>query len=128
MDKITKQWLDFAKEDLKDAEILFRAKSYRGSSWHCHQAIEKILKAIIIQKGKRLRKIHDLIELLRDTKIKLPEDLMSFVEELDLFYLPPRYPDFYEQMKKKYRFKNIQRVLKLTKALFLWLKNYLNQK
>lgn len=126
--KQSKKWFEFAKGDLRDAGILFKKKSYRGCSWHCHQSIEKFLKAIIIEKGKRPRKIHDLVELLKDAKIKLPEDLMSFVEELDLYYLPPRYPDLYEQMKKKYRYKNIQRVLKLTKSLFLWLRNYLNQK
>jgi len=103
-------------------------KSYRGTSWHCHQAIEKILKAVIIKRGKRPRKIHDLVELLKDTKIKLPENLVGFVEELDLYYLPLRYPDIYEQMRKKYHLKNIQRIFKFTKTLFLWLKNYLNQK
>jgi HEPN domain-containing protein len=128
MKKIVQNWIEFAKEDLRNAQILFEKKSFKGCSWHCHQAIEKILKAIIIQKGKRPRKIHDLIELLKDTKIKLPEDLMNFLEELNLHYLPPRYPDVYEQMKKIYRPKNIQRVLKLTKTLFLWLKNYLDQK
>jgi HEPN domain-containing protein len=128
MKKITQKWFEFAKQDLKDAEILFNQKSYRGCSWHCHQAIEKILKAIIIEKGGRPRKIHDLIELLRETEIKLPEDLMNFIEELNLFYLPPRYPDIYEEVKKIYRSKNIQRIFKLTKTLFLWLRNYLNRK
>jgi len=128
MKKVIKNWVEFAKQDLKDAEFLFTQRSYRSSSWFCHQAIEKILKAIIIQKGKRPRKIHDLVELLKDTGIKLPEDLMDFLEELNIYYLPPRYPDVYPQMKKIYRSHNIQRVLKLSKTLFLWLKNYLNQK
>jgi len=128
MKKLTKKWIEFARRDLKDAEILFKAKSYRGCSWHCHRAIEKILKAIILKKGKRPRKIHDLVELLKDAEIKLPEDLLNFIEELDLFYLLPRYPDVYEQMKKIYRPQNIKKVFKLTKTLFSWLKNYLNQK
>lgn len=124
--EIIKQWLKFAEQDLRDAEILFEQKSYQNSSWHCHQAIEKILKSIILNKERKSRKIHDLIELLKETEIKLPEDLLSFLEELNLHYLPPRYPDSYEQMKRIYQPKNIQRVLKLTKVLFLWLKNYLN--
>jgi len=128
VEKIIKSWLTFAQQDLKDAEILFIQKSYRGTSWHCHQAIEKILKAILIKKGKSPGKIHDLVDLLKDTKIKLPEDLMSFLEELNLHYFPPRYPDVYEQMKKIYHSKNIERVLKLTRTLFLWLRNYLSQK
>lgn len=128
MNEITKRWLDFAEQDLKDAQILFDKKSYRSCSWHCHQAIEKVLKAIIIQKDKRPSKIHDLVELLRKTNIKLPESLQTFLEELNLHYLPPRYPDVYQQMKRIYQPKNIQKVLKLTKTLFLWLRNYLNQK
>lgn len=128
MKKTTERWVEFAKRDLKDAEILFSQKSYPGASWHCHQAIEKLLKAIIIEQGKRPRKIHDLIELLKETGIKLPEELMNFIEELDLFYLPPRYPDIYEQMKRIYRPKNIQRIFKLTQTLFLWLRNHLNKK
>ncbi len=123
--ELIKEWVKFAENDLKDAEILFDQKSYQNSSWHCHQAIEKILKAIILKQEKRIRKIHDLIELLRETGIKLPEELQSFLEELNLYYLPPRYPDFAEQMKGIYRSKNIKKVLKLTKPLFQWLKNYL---
>ncbi|MFQ6049461.1 MAG: HEPN domain-containing protein [Candidatus Paceibacterales bacterium] len=125
--KVVKQWLEFANQDLKDAEILFDQKSYRGCSWHCHQAIEKILKAIIIKKGKRPKKIHDLIDLSKETEIKLPENLQDFLEELNLHYLPSRYPDLYKQMRKIYLPKNIQRVLKLTKTLFIWLRNYLNR-
>ena len=126
--KIAKQWLEFARDDLKIAEILFRNKSYKGCSWHCHQAVEKILKVIIIKKNKRPRKIHDLIELSKETEIKFPENFQSFLEELNLHYLPTRYPDVYPRMKKLYLPKNIKRVLKLTKTLFLWLKSYLNQK
>jgi HEPN domain-containing protein len=126
MKKITKKWLEFAKEDLKNAKILLKEKSYRGSSWHCHQAIEKILKAVIIEKRKRAKKIHDLVKLLEDSGIKLPEDLLSFLEELNLHYLPSRYPDIYDQLKEIYRPKNIQKVFKLTKVLFLWLRNHLN--
>lgn len=55
MQESSKKWLNFAKEDLKDAEILFKAKSYKNSTWHCHQAIEKLLKAIILAKGKNIR-------------------------------------------------------------------------
>jgi len=128
MEDVTKKWLEFAKNDLRDAEILFEHKSYKGCSWHCHQSIEKILKAIIVEQGKRPFKIHDLIKLSEDAKVKLPEELQRFLEELNFHYLPPRYPDIYKEMKKIYRSKNIQRVLKLSKILFLWLKNYINRR
>lgn len=126
--KITKKWIEYSKTDLKAAKVLFDKKLYETCAWHCHQAIEKILKAIIDSENKHIPKIHDLVELLRIAKIQLPGDLMDFIEELNLYYLPPRYPDFYEEMKKIYRPKNMQRILKLTKILFLWLRNYLNHK
>jgi len=125
--KISKQWAEYAKSDFESAKVLFNGKKYKECAWHCHQSVEKLLKAILIKQNKRPRKIHDLIELLIETKIKLPEELMNLIEELNFHYLPPRYPDFYEQIKKIYSFKNIKNVLELTKILFLWLKNYLNQ-
>jgi HEPN domain-containing protein len=85
MKEITKAWFEFAKQDLKDAEILLKNRSTKGCVWHCHQAIEKILKAIIIEKGKRPRKIHDLIELLKEANVKLPKELSNFIEGLNFF-------------------------------------------
>jgi predicted nucleotidyltransferase len=54
--------------------------------------------------------------------------LLNFIEELNLYYLPPRYPDLYEQIKNYYSLKNMKKVFKLDKTLFLWLRNYPSQK
>lgn len=53
MSSIYNEWLWYAKSDLKNAGILFENKSYKDSVWYCHQAIEKLLKAIIINQGKK---------------------------------------------------------------------------
>ena len=125
--KISKQWAEYAKSDFDSAQVLLNGKQYKECAWHCHQSIEKLLKEILIKQNKRPRKIHDLTELLREAKITLPAELLNLLEELNFHYLPSRYPDFYEQIKKLYSFKNIKNVLELTRTLFLWLKNYLNQ-
>ena len=49
MNQIAKEWLEFAKSDLKNADILFRNKSYRDCIWYCHQSLEKLLKAVLLR-------------------------------------------------------------------------------
>lgn len=127
MKLVTKKWIEISQRDLKDADILFKNKSYQGAAWHCHQAIEKILKAIIVEKGKRVPKVHDLVDLLEETKLKIPEALVRFIEELDFHYLPPRYPDVVPQLKKIYQRNNIQQVVNKTKELYKWLRVQVNQ-
>lgn len=121
MKKTTKNWLKFAKDDLYVAEVLFRNKSYRNCIAHCHQAIEKILKAIIIEKGKSIRKTHDLIGLLADTKVDFPDDILKTIEELNPHYLPVRYPDILTIKPIIYKRKKTQNFLKKSKEIFKWL-------
>ncbi|MEW6611037.1 MAG: HEPN domain-containing protein [Patescibacteria group bacterium] len=55
MKDLTKRWIEFAREDLKAAEALIVApqsfRSYQLSVMHCQQAIEKVLKAVLMEKG-----------------------------------------------------------------------------
>jgi HEPN domain-containing protein len=52
MKEISKKWFEFARQDLKDAEILLKNRSSKECLWHCHQAIEKILKEANIKLQK----------------------------------------------------------------------------
>ena len=50
-------WLTYAQADLDAAERLLKSPNPNNwtfllSAWHCHQAIEKILKMVIIGQGK----------------------------------------------------------------------------
>ena len=81
MKKITQKWIEFAKKDIRDAEILFKGRSYEGSIWHCHQALEKILKAIIVEKDKRIPKIHDLPRLSKECEITFSKTILEFLED-----------------------------------------------
>lgn len=103
MKKITKKWLEFAENDLKNAGILFRGKSYPAVIWYCHQAVEKTIKAIIVEKGTRLRKTHDLIGLASDADLKLSKDIATFIDNLNPYYNPIRYPDAALESKLAYR-------------------------
>lgn len=67
--------------------------SYQLCLLHCHQAIEKILKTIIVDKNKEVKRIHDIIALLEDSEVKLPKELQEYINELSPHYQHSRYPD-----------------------------------
>ena len=83
-------WLAFAEDDLKNANILKDQKSTSGACFHAQQAAEKSLKALILSKGEEVPRVHNLGFLLE--KLYLPE-LKSAGEFLETFYIEARYPD-----------------------------------
>jgi len=125
MKNVTKKWISFAKRDLKDAEVLFKNKRYFGCLYYCHQAIEKFLKAIINVKGKRVPKIHDLSRLLNESEVKISKEILGFIQELNPYYQPIRYPDVPEAISLKLRYKKAKRFLEMTKQTIKWLNLYL---
>ena len=126
MKKLTKKWFAYAEVDLKAAEVLFKNKSYQTCIYHCHQVIEKVLKGIISERGERIPKVHDLPQLLEESGAKFSDSILEFIEELNPYYNPIRYPDTAVDFPLKYDRKIANRILKLTKNVSKWLK--LNQK
>ena len=63
MRKTTQVWIQDAEEELDTAVILLEHGKNRGACYHAQQSSEKGLKALIIEKGKRLGRIHDIVDL-----------------------------------------------------------------
>lgn len=122
MDKksIVKKWLGYAQDDLRAAQILYKEKAYRACVYHCHQALEKIFKAVILAKGKAFHKIHDLVELYEDSNVSLPENIITFLSDLNPHYLLSKYPDI--EYKLRYSRKRANSILETTGEIFKWLK------
>lgn len=88
-------WFEFAKQDLKMAEIALIEKLYNQVCFHCQQAAEKFLKGYLMNQNKEVPKIHFLDELL-NLCICLDkgfEALREYCSELEDYYIPTRYPD-----------------------------------
>lgn len=88
-------WLEFAKEDLRMAELALVEKIYNQTCFHCQQSIEKFLKGYLFAKNKDVPKIHFLDELL-SLCIRMDksfENLREYCSKLDDYYIPTRYPD-----------------------------------
>jgi len=93
--KLAKEWIIKAGNDLEGAEIIYREE---GPSdllcFHCHQAVEKHLKAFLVFKNLHFEKIHNLWNLAKLCS-KEDKDFLNFEENfktLDAYYVESRYP------------------------------------
>lgn len=62
-----KEWLDFAAMDLESAQFLLdmRPVPVEIICYHCEQAAEKLLKAVLVAADIEPPKTHDLIQLCK---------------------------------------------------------------
>ena len=112
-----KKWLAKAKQDLDSAKYNFKGRKYDVSAFLCQQSAEKALKALLLKKSGRIRKIHDLVELGKS--VDLPSDLLDKVKELTLAYIYTRYPDIKEV---KNFGKIVKEFLKTSEEILKWAK------
>ena len=68
MRKATEAWIKEAREELESAQLLSDHGKYRAALYHSQQCVEKGLKAVIIEHGRKPEKTHDIIELLNRVK------------------------------------------------------------
>lgn len=87
-------WLEQARRDLRMAEELLKSGLFEGTVYHSHQAAEKALKALIIQR-RGYHMTHSCKFLLDQLKIQgmSVDELYGDARELDLHYLTSRYPN-----------------------------------
>ncbi len=81
-----------AEMDLRAAQILLEDGLYPASVFHSHQAVEKILKALWVERHAEgmPQRTHDLIQLLEDTHLRLPR-WEPFLQELSNQAVASRY-------------------------------------
>ncbi len=92
------RWYSEALWDLDTARILYRERRYNAAAFYSHQAAEKAVKALLYSVNEAPWG-HSIRELLRRfyerTGIKPNEEIMSLARELDIHYIPSRYPNAY---------------------------------
>ena len=95
MKKQVKDWLFLANDDLSAAEIIIKEQQPLTNivSFHCQQAIEKYIKAFLIENEIPLVKTHDLIKLnnmiSEVKKLYIDEKKLIVLNEV---YIDSRYP------------------------------------
>ena len=124
MNKAIGNWIRSSEYDIRTAEALYRSKRFVYVIFMCHLAAEKVLKAIVAYKTKKVPpKTHDLFFLIKLASIDLPEIYAPTLMHLNEASVPTRYPEDIVKLAKAYNKVAAHRYLKETKELLKWLKN-----
>lgn len=89
----TKKWLEYANENLLSAQLL-AGRLFNPCLQNVQQAVEKVLKALLVELDIKFLKTHSITELVSllsksGKNIDITED---DCELLDSIYLPSKYP------------------------------------
>jgi HEPN domain-containing protein len=91
-----KDWYDQGKRDYERALIDVQYGYYEWACFTLQQSAEKVIKAMGLARGLTLWG-HSLTEMLKwikeETGIEVPAAILDRARLLDLYYIPPLYPN-----------------------------------
>lgn len=118
-ERIISEWQEKALADLESAEVILKeTDNYDISSFHSHQAIEKILKAELLRCGQTFRFVHDLNSFYQQI-FRTNDDLNMFEE---VSFVNSLYPILRYPSGDKVTFEQAQRCLEIAKKIATWFK------
>ena len=90
-----RDWVSDAEEDLESARALIDRGIAKHACFHCQQAAEKVLKAILLCQAGRIPQTHDLALLFHAIRKADPSfpDHLAALQTLKAYYMLVRYPD-----------------------------------
>ena len=116
-------WVGVSNEDLITAELLINNNRLLHGLFWCHLAIEKIIKAIVVQNTNQVPpRSHNLLWLLDKTDISLNKEQEMLIGKLMVYQLEGRYPEHFPSAPLKIE---ALEILKATKNFHKWLINKL---
>lgn len=90
----TRKWIEYSDENLESSKILLESNLFNPCLQNIQQAVEKILKAVLVDNGMKIKKTHSISELksiLAENKIAI-DITDDQCDLLDSIYLPSKYP------------------------------------
>lgn len=123
MENVIKKWVERAEYDLGTAKAMLRSDRYLYVTFMCQQAVEKLLKAIIIQHGGEALRTHNLVRLAQLAEVygAMSESEQGFLADLTPFAIEARYGDYRKKLSEITDNKMAADYLEKTKRLFKWL-------
>lgn len=123
---IAREWVEISEYDLRTAEAMLETKRFLYVVFMCQQAVEKILKAIYVQKKSELPpRTHNLLYLTDALEISLREEELMLLSRLNQFYLESRYPGERIKLAKAVDKDKAREMLKNTKGVWKCLRQKL---
>jgi HEPN domain-containing protein len=119
-----KYWIDLSKYDVDTAKAMLDSGRYLYVLFTCQQAIEKMLKALVVKNTKTFPpRIHDLIKLVGIAKIDIDEEQKEFLAKLNFYYLETRYPSELSEISKQVKKDTAATFYKSSRKILRWLKS-----
>ena len=98
----TKKWLERVDYDLQTADAMLNAGRYIYAVFMCQQAVEKVMKAFINNKGNEVLPIHNLRRLSENSELinELNEEQLTKLDFLSQYYINARYKEDINELSK----------------------------
>jgi len=125
-----RRWFQQAYYDLKAAHWNIEGEFYDTACFLAQQAGEKALKSILYFTGSRRKAMmtHSTVEMVREAgkKLNTLNELINEARELDLHYIPSRYPNGIPSgyPHEFYGRKNADQALAAAEKIFNAIKDY----
>jgi len=121
----TLKWFQFAEMDFQTAIHLYEnmyPPPREIICFHCQQAVEKLLKGLLIYFGEEIIKTHDLTLLVSRLQnfVDLSDDEKKICAKLSLYAVETRYPHELEIQEQ-----HVKAAVEDTKIIFNRLKNFM---
>lgn len=125
MDDKVRYWIEISDYDLETAEAMLQSKRYLYVGFMCHQAIEKIFKALFTSlKSEAAPFSHSLSYLAKkgDYYESFTEEQKDFIDQIEPLNIEARYPSHKERLMKSLTEEKCNEILRKTKELQQWIK------
>ena len=124
MDIVTKKWIERAKYDLVTAQAMLETKRYLYVAFMCQQLLEKVLKAIIIEKGGEASRTHNLVRLAEKAEVYqlMANKDQDFLADLTPFAIESRYGDYKRKLSEIINKKMAEKYFEKSEEIFKWLR------
>jgi HEPN domain-containing protein len=122
-----RNWLAQSERDLVTAEHCISSGDFYASAFFCQQAVEKGLKALYINRFKKLPpKIHHIDKLAR--LLDSPDFIVDVTYDLSEDYMLTRYPDVSDELPyESYSKQMAEEKITLAKKVMLWIKENMEE-
>ncbi|MEM3101505.1 MAG: HEPN domain-containing protein [Candidatus Nitrosotenuis sp.] len=89
-----KDWYEQGKRDMERAIVDLEYQYYEWACFTSQQPAEKVIKGFALKLGVNLWG-HSLTEMINilSSKTEIPTEIKEKAKLLDLYYIPPRYPN-----------------------------------
>lgn len=99
---ILNYWRNGAADAFDTANKLFNLRKYHHSLFFLHLALEKIIKALYVQRKNEAPPVtHDLVRLIEKTAILIKKQTILELVEISSFNIAARYDDYKFKFYKK---------------------------